>query len=74
MGGVAELDFLCIILHVVDMCGIFFLWKCGTCSCVGYTYLVCAFCVVWAWMCVCRICLRSVAYVWHVCMFGVCLM
>ena len=65
------LHVLCIDLHVVNVCGIFFSWKCGTCSCVWCMYHVCAFCV--AWVCVQRICLRGVVYVWCECKYVVCL-
>ena len=34
-------------LHVIDVRGTFFSWKCGMCSCMWYMYPVCAFCVVW---------------------------
>ena len=38
---------LCVDLHVIDVCGTFFSWKCGMCSCMWCMYPVCAFCVVW---------------------------
>lgn len=45
IGGVAVLYVLCVNLHVVDVCGTFFSWKCGTCSCMWCMYHVCTFCV-----------------------------
>ena len=46
MGGVAVLYALRVDLHVADVCGTFFSWKRGTCSCMRCMYRVCAFCVV----------------------------
>lgn len=40
-------DAVCIDLHVVDVCGIVFPWKCGTYICrMWYMYCVCVFSVL----------------------------
>ena len=67
MGSMAVLYVLCVDLHVVDVCGTFFSWKCGMCSCMWRIYHVCTLCVVW--VCVWRICLRNMLYVWCVCKY-----
>ena len=62
MIGMAVMYVLCVDLHVVDVCGLFFSSKYGICSCVYWD----------AFLCIYRRCLKSVVYAWCLKVCAVC--